>query len=274
MTDFERVRSYYKRFDEKNRLAATNSGKLEYTMTKQILDKYLPESASVLDLGAGTGAYAFPLAEEGYQVVLADLSEDLIRQAKQEKEESGNDNIISCDIVNAIDLSIYADERFDAVLLLGPLYHMTEEWERKKCIAEIERVLKQGGVIFASFIPYLSGSIAIVDRYFGHPDQVDADRLKQVFQSGRFHNLSDEGFQEGYYAASDEIEKLFEIHGFRKLEIRSLRGFGYGKEDDIYKLLSRDREMFCTIIDMINKTAGEKEIIEMCGHAIYAGYKQ
>ena len=51
------------------------------------------------------------------------------------------------------------------------------------CIKEVYRVLKKGGLVFASFIPYLSGSIAIIDRYFRHPEQVDIKNLNEVFNT-------------------------------------------------------------------------------------------
>ena len=65
MTDFEKVKGYYSVFDEKNRLARDNSGRMEYEMTMQILKKYLPGKGKVLDIGGGAGVYAFPLAEAG-----------------------------------------------------------------------------------------------------------------------------------------------------------------------------------------------------------------
>ena len=88
MTDFEKVKNYYKHFDEKNRLRNDNSGKLEFLMTMRILEKNLPSLAdgsdiSILDLGGGAGAYSFPLAKKGYKVTLADLSETLLAQAKK-----------------------------------------------------------------------------------------------------------------------------------------------------------------------------------------------
>ena len=268
MTDFDKVKNYYKNFDEKNRLQNDNSGKLEYAMTMNILEKNLPTNGTILDLGGGAGVYSFALAGKGYKVYLADLSEELINQAKTQN----NQNIISCDVVNATNLNIYENNQFDVVLLFGPLYHLLEETERNQCITEINRVLKPGGKVFASFIPYLSGSIAIVDRYFKHPEQVDINNLSEVFESGRFNNTSENGFQEGYYPTSDEIEKLFEEKGFDKILIKSIRGFGYEKEDSIYSI--DDKSMFNKIIELISATAEDKSIVEMCGHAIYIGQKK
>ena len=272
MTDFDKVKKYYKNFDEKNRLQNDNSGKLEYNMTKKILGDYLPENGTILDLGGGAGVYSFLLANKGYKVYLADLSNDLIIQAKEQKRNDNNKNIISCDVVNATDLSMYHNNQFDVVLLFGPLYHLLEESERKQCIFEVNRVLKPGGKVFASFIPYLSGSIAIVDRYFRHSEQVDINNLSEVFNSGKFNNSSDSGFQEGYYPSIIEIENLFSINGFEKIIIRSIRGFGYEKEDLIYNI--ENKEIFDKIIKLIEETSENKSIVDMCGHAIYIGIKK
>ena len=277
MTDFEKVQNYYKHFDEKNRLRNDNSGKLEFLMTMGILEKNLPAvtdeaDISVLDLGGGAGVYSFPLAKKGYKVTLADLSETLLEQARKQKEEDKIENLISCDQVNATDLSCYKDNSFDVVLLFGPLYHLTEKSERGKCVREVSRVLKTGGKVFASFIPHLSGSIALVQRFCWSPDQVDINTLEECFISGKFKNLSDHGFQEGYYPTSEEIEKLFLENGFDKLLVRSIRGFGYEKEDVIYKF--KNKNVFTKLLDLINSTAEDKSIIEMCGHAMYVGVKK
>ena len=294
MTDFEKVKNYYRHFDEKNRLRNDNSGKLESLMTMRILENRLPpvqltenpegavadgaagadsvNEISILDLGGGAGVYSFPLAKKGYKVTLADLSETLLAQADKQKKEDNVQNLISCDQVNATDLSCYKDQSFDVVLLFGPLYHLTEKTEREKCISEVCRVLKRGGKIFASFIPHLSGSIALVQRFCWSPDQVDINTLEECFESGKFKNLSDKGFQEGYYPVSEEIENLFSANGFEKIILRSIRGFGYEKEDVIFKF--KNKNVFSKILDLIDSTAEDKSIIEMCGHAMYVGVKK
>lgn len=271
MTDFDRVKEYYRFFDEKNRLVNSGSGKLEFLMSMEMLKRWLPEKGSILDLGGGAGAYSFPLAAEGYKVFLADLSEELIQQAEEQNREA--EHPVICNVVNAIDLSLYNDGQFDAVLVMGPLYHLLEASERARCIAEVNRVLKPGGIVFASFLPYLSGSIGVVDRFFNHPNQVDADTIKEVFRSGRFCNLSTAGFQEGYYPTTEEIEELFRNHGFIKQQIRSIRGFGWGREEVLFRAQEQAPDLFEVMIEMINETAEDKAIVATCGHAAYVGRK-
>lgn len=271
MTNFEKIRKYYKNFDEDNRLINDNSGKLEYEMTMKSLNKHLPEIGTILDLGGATGVYTFPLAKKGYKMYLADLSPDLIAKAKEKVAKEKLENIVKCNVVNAIDLSIYENEQFDAVLLFGPLYHLLDKSEREQCIKEVNRVLKPNGKVFASFIPYLSGSIAIIDRFFRHTEQVNIDNLRETFNSGKFNNLDNSGFQEGYYPTSEEIEELFEDNNFEKITIFSIRGFGYEKEDKLYGI--QDKKMFEEIINLIEKSSTCKEIIETCGHAMFIGKK-
>lgn len=74
---------------------------------------------------------------------LADLSPDLIDQARKRATDEDLENIVSCDVVNAKDLSVYEKEQFDVVLLFGPLYHLLDKSEREQCVKEVNRVLKK-----------------------------------------------------------------------------------------------------------------------------------
>lgn len=272
MTDFSKINAYYQSFDEDNRLAASASGRLEFEMTMKILLRHLPKNASILDLGGASGAYSFPLANLGHHMYLADLSEKHIRQAKEKLRSTPNENMVSCDVVNALDLHIYPDESFDAVLLMGPLYHLLEEGERETCVREVHRVLKKGGLVFAAFIPYLSGSIAIVDRYCFAPEQVNAENLNHVFQTGQFNNNASVGFQEGYYPTVSEIEALFSNNGYQKIAVSSVRSFAYGREETIAQL--PDAAMRETILQLAMSVCDQPEIVATCGHALYIGEKR
>jgi SAM-dependent methyltransferase len=78
------VRSYYASFGEREwqRLTNPDDGAIEFALTKQLLERYLPPSGRILDLGGGPGRYSIWLAGRGYQVVLADLSPDLLAIAR------------------------------------------------------------------------------------------------------------------------------------------------------------------------------------------------
>lgn len=268
----KKVKAYYSVFDEQHRLDTTE-GLLEFDICKDIILQYLNKSDRILDLGGGPGRYSIELAKQGYNVTLADLSERLLQQAKAYVEENNLPPIQSYDIVNAIDLSRYDDNSFDVVILFGPIYHLLDSDERNKCVSEVNRVLKQDGIVFVGFIPYLTGAVGVVTRAFYCPDQVNEHNLSEVFETGRFHNNANVAFQEGYYPESKELEKLFSDHNFSKVLLRSIRSFGHNKEEQLYELEKKDPSLFNKMIELINKTSTYPEIIETCGHALYIGRK-
>lgn len=272
MTDFNKVKHYYSVFDEWARLD-TPSGKLEFELTKSIILEHLKSDDKVLDLGGGPGRYTIEFAQQGFEMHLADLSEELLLTAKSKIKEYNVQNVKSITKVNAIDLSVYEDETFDVVLLMGPLYHLTIEDERNRCINEVNRVLKQDGTVIAAYIPYLSGAIGIADRLFFAPSHVSYNNLEVVFSDRTFKNNSTRGFQEGYYPKTEEVVELFANNGFKKDYIRSVRGFGFGKEENIYKLKDENVELYDLMIRLINSSASDAAIVETCAHAVYIGKK-
>ena len=273
MTDFDKVKSYYSVFNEWDRLDAPE-GKLEFDLTMPIITNYLHQKAEILDLGGGPGRYTIELAKLGHSLHLADLSQKLLDVAKKRIDEFGIENVKSITQINAVDLSVYADSSFDVVLLFGPLYHLTNEAERLSCIKEVNRVLIPNGLVFAAFIPYLSGAIGVAGRMFYFPDQVSVKTLKKVFEGGIFNNNANRGFQEGYYPTSDEVVSLFSDNGFSKILLRSIRGWGCNREEQIYKLKSENPEKYQAVIELINQTADDFAIVEMCMHAMFIGQKQ
>lgn len=273
MTDFDKVRSYYDASDEWGRFD-TPAGRLEFDITLSIIAGNVPQRAEILDLGGGPGRYTIALAELGHGLHLADLSQGLLDVAKQKIDALGLDNVRSIHQVNAVDLRVYADASFDAVLVFGPLYHLTEEAERHACVREVRRVLKENGVVFAAFIPRLSGAIGVADRMFRSPAKVSAQTLDRVFERGVYNNLADWGWQEAYFPTSAELGSLFDGNGFSKVLLRSVRGWGDTMEEQICRLRDESPEKYAKVMEWIDKTAEDAAVVEMCGHAIYVGRRR
>lgn len=117
--------------------------------TVHCIEKYLKDGDKILDIGAGAGEYSLYFARKGYEVSALELADANIAAFK--KKLTPEDKI---DLVqgNALDLSRYADESFDIVLLFGPLYHLKNDADKQKCISGAKRVCKDGGKIFFAFI--------------------------------------------------------------------------------------------------------------------------
>ncbi len=116
------VRAYYASFGEREwqRLTNPDDGAVEFALTKQFLARYLPASGRILDLGGGPGRYTIWLAEHGYQVVLADLSPDLLTIARTQIAAAGVGQQVEAIVeADACDLSRWPDASFDAVVMPG-----------------------------------------------------------------------------------------------------------------------------------------------------------
>jgi SAM-dependent methyltransferase len=137
------VRDYYLAGAERGRLAA-GTGRLEFLRTWDVLVRTLPAPpAEVLDVGGAVGAYARPLAEAGYRVRLVDPLPEHVAQASALG--------VPASVGDARRLPAQ-DGSADAVLLFGPLYHLTDRADRVRAWREAARVVRPGGVVVAATI--------------------------------------------------------------------------------------------------------------------------
>jgi ubiquinone/menaquinone biosynthesis C-methylase UbiE len=142
----EEIRAYYESGAELGRLGQSYS-QIEFERTKELLARHLPPApARVLDVGGGPGVYAEWLAEQGYEVRLVDASALNVREATERAR--GRFSAVEGDARRLGE----ADECYDAVLLLGPLYHLTERDDRLLALREARRVLGPDGVVAAAAI--------------------------------------------------------------------------------------------------------------------------
>src|SRR6516225_3366703 len=132
------IARYYEEVAEEGRLAAGPS-QLEFARTKDVVLRYLPPlPATILDVGGAAGAYALWLAERGYQVHLIDPVPRLVDEA-QRRSDASPIRIRTCQVGDARELK-FNDGVADGVLLLGPLYHLTDTAERLCALREVYRV--------------------------------------------------------------------------------------------------------------------------------------
>ncbi len=143
--------SHYNQLQEKDRLSR-GTGLLEKERTREILTQHLPGSnLIILDVGGAAGVYAFWLAESGHRVFLVDVMPAHVEQAKLIDQHSSQ-KLEKIQLADARDLTDFEEGSVDCVLLLGPLYHLTEQDDRILALKEALRVLKAGGKVFAAGI--------------------------------------------------------------------------------------------------------------------------
>ena len=158
----EEISRYYQEIAEEGRLSA-GSGQLECERTKEVVQRFLPPPpATILDVGGAAGAYALWLAENGYQVHLIDATPRLVAEASRRSEASRN-RISTCQVGDARDLT-FTGGGADGVLLLGPLYHLTEADQRQQALREAYRVLRPGGVLLTAAISRYASALDGISR--------------------------------------------------------------------------------------------------------------
>jgi SAM-dependent methyltransferase len=195
----DEVLGYYTRGGESGRLEEAYFP-LERARTQELLRRHLPPPPRVvLDVG-GRRAYALWLAEAGYEVHLFDPVPLHVRQAEEASRSRPGGRLASARLGDARRLD-FPDARADAVLMLGPLYHLTGRADRLAALAEARRVLKAGGLVFAaaisrfaSLLDGLRGAVfehdafaAIVEQDLGDGQHRNDTGVAEFFPTAFFH---------------------------------------------------------------------------------------
>ncbi len=222
----EEIARYYQEVAEEVRVTAGPS-QLEFARTKEVVLRYLsPPPATILDVGGASGAYALWLAERGYQVHLIDPVPRLVEEAQRRSDLSPN-KICTCRIGDARELA-FDDGFADVVLLLGPLYHLTETAERLRALREVYRVLRPGGVMFAAAISrYASALDGIARDLFADP--AFAPIVQQDLEEGQHRNETNnwDYFTTAYFHRPDELQVEVGSAGFNCRAVLGLEGPGW-----------------------------------------------
>lgn len=124
----------YENYKEENRLTTNNARRIEFVTTTRVLDEIIDTKSKILDCAAGTGIYAFWFADEGHDVTATDITPrhiDIINRTLTNKNYHMNTSVL-----DATDMSCFADDSFDIVLNMGPFYHLITEEQREKCMKE------------------------------------------------------------------------------------------------------------------------------------------
>lgn len=191
MTD-RYLKAFYAHFDEDGRLG-TPHGSVEFLTTMRYLERYLRPGGRVLEIGAGTGRYSHALARRGFAVDAVELVEHNIRRFRQNTRPGESISIVQG---NALDLSAFGDGSYDVTLLLGPLYHLYTEADKRRAIGEAIRVTKPGGVVFAA---YVISDGCLLDEGF----------LRENVDVAQY--LRDGLLEPGTFAARSQPKDLFEL---------------------------------------------------------------
>ena len=142
----------------------SGSGLLEFERTKEIVSRHLPAVPSIVaDIGGGPGRYTLWLAGLGHAVRHRDVVPLHVEQLSLGVAGRGD---VETAVGDATELDL-DDSSVDAVLLLGPLYHLHRRSDRLRALREARRIVRPGGTVF----------VAAISRWAAHLHGVLAQQL-------------------------------------------------------------------------------------------------
>ncbi|MCM1182791.1 MAG: class I SAM-dependent methyltransferase [Roseburia sp.] len=256
----------YENYREEDRLTTNNARKIEFITTSKILDEHLDRNCKILDCAAGTGIYAFYLADKGHMVTATDITPrhiDIINKQKVKHHFQ-----IETAVLDATDMSVFEDNSFDVVLNMGPFYHLITESEREKCLSECIRVLRKGGLLVTAYIPrfYVFQYVAMSDEKF-----LNAALAKQLIETGVLRHDDENCFwTDTYYSSKEEMEALYQSH--------QLKVTDHFAQDGLAPLLhekvdSWSEEKFKIWCDYHYSVCREASVLGSSNHAVIIGTK-
>jgi len=233
------VKKYYQEYGIKEwkRLTKNSYHKLEFDTTLHFLKKYLPKKGLILDAGGGPGRYTIELAKLGYDVVLLDLTPELLHIAKRKIKKEKIQNKVKQIIQGSIDnLSMFENNTFDTVICFGgALSHIVDKKQREKAIDELVRVAKKNAPILVSVIGRLA---VLVSELICFPEEI---KIKKLFQKVR-----DTGDYQGGYSFAPchfylpkELKESFERRKVKVLEMCGLEGLSTSHPKETNRLFEK-----------------------------------
>jgi len=213
------IQQFYEQGQERDRL---KENFLERERTLRILQKSLPPApAVILDVGGAAGVYAFPLAEQGYEVHLIDPVPLHIEQARAYAQASKID-LASYSVGDARHLA-FADQSTDAVLLLGPLYHLVEHADRVLALKEAFRVVKQKGVLLAAAVSRFASLMdGTYQNLFSDPDY--REMVTKDLATGHHNTGAKKYFTTAFFHHPNQLKEELIQSGFKDPLLYSVEG--------------------------------------------------
>lgn len=253
----DKIYKQYAGQPEDKRDARSRHDWLEFHYTKQHLEGLITKEDRILEIGCATGYYGWYYADRCREYVGVDLFPAHIARFRQEIEEQGLSHL-SCEIGDATHLDCLSDGSFDAVLSLGPMYHLPTE-EREAAFAESARVCKTGGVLaFAYIVP--------LGTYAGACVREDLRQLYPNAQANDYVlNRGTDDVQPDlfHFVMPEEMEEAAKRHGLSKIK-------NLGTNFDFAMKVVNDMtdEQFALMRPLYDRMANCESCTGLAGHAL------
>jgi SAM-dependent methyltransferase len=215
----QEIIAHYDQVREDSRLRL-GWGPLELARTQELILRRLEKPPrTVIDVGGAAGVYSSWLGSLGYETHLIDPVPRHVEQARKSLA-----TIKSAEVGDARELA-WKNESVDTVLLLGPLYHLTERGERLAALQEARRVLRPDGTLFAAAICRFAPLLDALVR--GHVDDPRfAPILEQDLKNGQHRNTTSDPnfFTTAFFHLPEELRAEVVDAGFGVIDLIGVEG--------------------------------------------------
>ena len=260
--DPEVLRYYSSEWDEDARLRS-GLNELELVRTQELIRRHLPEAPlRILDVGGGSGIHAAWLLDDGHEVELVDPVPLHIEQAASALGGRGR---FHARLGDARDLG-GADHVWDAVLLLGPLYHLPERSDRLRVLREAARVVRPGGVIVIATISRFASLMAGLTK-----DEYHVPEFRSVIErdlaEGQHRNVEGRDyFTTAFFHHPDELVAEVRDAGLAHPDVYAVEG----PIGAMPQLASdwRDPERRTVLLDLVRRVEQEPTLLGIGPHLL------
>ena len=251
--------------DEEERL---ERHQLEYDLTWRYLTRYLPPTGSILEIGAATGRYTLALCQCGYSVTAVDLSASLLEHCQLRLIAARLHEQVQFVVADARDLQAVPTTAFDAVLLMGPLYHLVFEEDRLEAIRQAVNRLRSGGLLFST---HLSRSGVLSDFIKRMPEWIERrEEVRSLLSHGRRPDDQPRGGFRGYFARVSEIKPLHEARGLQTIVLAGIEPAISANDESYNKLQAPQRDLW---LDLLEEVSSDETTVGASRHLLYVGRK-
>jgi S-adenosylmethionine-dependent methyltransferase len=265
MDDISDIEQLYS-LDPHREAARLERHQLEHDLTWRYLARYLPAVGSILEIGAATGRYTVELARRGYAVTAVDLSAVELERCRQNLKEAALDSRVQLAVGDARALDGCPEASYDAVLLMGPLYHLVFEQDRRLAVAQAYSRLRPGGVLVSAFISRYG---ILGDLMRNVPAWIrDRDEVHDILELGRDPAHYPRGGFRGYFATVGEIAPLHESLGMQTLTIAGVEPAISADDESYNRLQGEERVLW---LDLMFEISAEPTIVGASRHLLYVG---
>lgn len=263
------IELFYNKASEEDRLSK-GMGIFEFERIKYLINLYLNNSMTILDVGGGTGKYSEWLSKLNHNVYLIEPVDKHLKIAEERSKKLKNKFKVIRGESRQLD---FPNNSVDLVILHGPLYHLQNLEDRLLAINEAKRVLKKNGVVLGFGINFTASTLVglLNGLIYKH---TFLEMCKSELNSG-IHNPPDDFpwlLAEAFYHKPLELKDEFSKCNLKIDKMYAVEGLIWLDKDYFSNMLHGKRKN--VLNELLLATENEESLLSFSPHMMIAAIKE